>query len=359
LWPLLGLCMHTPFQTLVVGVQCTLCGFRFSLFSTTILKGQLQPVVNMCRMPVGMVVKPPHSRWLFTYLKRIISSSSAVGFALCVYWGLPFVWLSLLLERLIAPKQEPMWFRFCWQFSFFQIVRDEVKGKKPFVYEDMLSETSIASLLDLSRDICMFVWCLGTDSWPYYSWQPRRAESRLDVCIRVCDATDSMVVPFTLVPCCSVGMYYSLKLVFSFFFHLEFPVMFVVERLQCIRGNAVSRTDGCCIHSVISCNVSIFRDLEQHLCVLGLCCKALDVHPWMLGPAHHGLCLNRCFGMCLLALELHRRMLELAHRGLGPNKSIVTIFANRLRPLLCLRTLTCLMRLRLRHHRTIVTFVSK
>jgi len=102
-----------------------------------------------------------------------------------------------------------------------------------------------------------------------------------------------MVVPFTLVPCCSVGMYYSLKLVFSFFFQLEFPVMFVVERLQCIRGNAVSRTDGCCIPSVISCNVSIFRDLEQHLCVLGLCCKALDVHPWMLGPAHYGRYLNK------------------------------------------------------------------
>jgi len=106
-------------------------------------------------------------------------------------------------------------------------------------------------------------------------------------------AIDSSVVPFTSSLCCLVGMYCSCILLFSFSFHLEFPVMFVVGRLQCNNGNAVRRIFGCCIPSVIICNVCIFRVLEQHLCVLGMCLMALDVHPWMLRPTHYGCCFDR------------------------------------------------------------------
>jgi len=45
----------------------------------------------MCRMPVGMVDKSPHGGWLFTYMMRILSSSSAAWFAFFMYWGSPLI----------------------------------------------------------------------------------------------------------------------------------------------------------------------------------------------------------------------------------------------------------------------------
>jgi len=271
----------------------------------------------MCRMPVGMVDNL-HGGWLFTIMMRIFSSPFAAWVAFFVYWGLPLFWLSLLLGRLAASKHDPLWSRFCWQLAVFQIVWDEVKGNNPSVYKDLPSETTIAPFLVFSKDICSLVRWFGTGTRQSYAWQTRRAASRLNDCYRVFGAIDNSVVPFTSSLCCSVGMYCSCNFLFSFSFQLEFPVMFVVERLQCNNGTAVKRIFGCCIPSVIICNVSIFRDLEQHLCVLGMCLMALDGHPWMLRPVHDGRCFqNGTLGPCLTALEQHRRMLGLARRGLG------------------------------------------
>ena len=95
-----------------------------------------------------------------------------------------------------------------------------------------------------------------------------------------------------------------------------FPVMFVVDRVQCITSHAVNCIYGCCTPSVIICNSSFIRALEQHYCVLGLCLMALDVHPWMLRPAHYGCCLIRCFAplhsyrFYLLAMPIVSRTLK-------------------------------------------------
>ena len=144
----------------------------------------------------------------------------------------------------------------------------------------MLSKTSLPILLDFSRDICMLVRSLDPGTRPSSSLRMRRAESRFAACTREFGAHDNMVDFFTLMFIFSLGMYCS--------------DMIVVERMQCVNDNAVKYLYGCFIPSFIICNANCLRDSEQHICVLGLCLMALDVHPRMLGQAHQGHCLNRC-----------------------------------------------------------------
>ena len=119
-------------------------------------------------MPVGLVDKTPHGGWLLICMMSFLSSFTAVWFAIFVFWGLPLFWLSLHLKRLAAPKQEPQWSRFCWQPTVFQTERDEVKGKNPFVNEEMLSETSLPTYVDCSRGVYRVAWCFGAGVWPCY-----------------------------------------------------------------------------------------------------------------------------------------------------------------------------------------------
>jgi len=284
-------------------------------------------------------------------MMRLCSRPPIVRFVFFLYWGLPLFWLSLLQGRLTALKHEPLCSCLCWQLYVFQMGGDEVKGKSPSVYEDMLSETGLKflldNLLDPYRIICMVVWKFGTSLQPNLSQHTRRATSRCEDYNGAFGATTSRVDLFTKIFSFSFGIYCSFTLLFGFSLGMQCLGILVVERMQCIHGNVVRFNNGGCNLSYINCHDNLARDSEHHLCVLGLCLMAPDEHPWMLGPTHHGLCLNRCFGMCLLALELHRRMLGLTHRGLGPNRSIASTFANRLCPLVRLRTLNYLMRLRL------------
>ena len=310
-----------------------------------------------------LVGQTPHRGWLQTCMMRLCSRPPTVRFVFFLYWGLPLFWLSLLQGRLIALKHELLCSCLCWQLYVFPMGGDEVKGKSPFVYEDMLSETSLDfvldNLLDPYRIICMAVWQCGTSHQPSFSQHTRRATTRCEDYNGAFGATPSRVDLVTKIFSISFGIYCSFTLLFGFSLGMQCRGIIVVERMQCIHGNVVHFNNGGCNISYITCNDNLSRDSEQHLCVLGLCLMAPDEHLWMLEPAHHGFCLNRCFGKCPLALELHRRMLGLAHRGLGTNRSIDSSFTNRLCPLVRLRTLNCLMRLRLQGHRFIVTVGSK
>jgi len=268
-----GLCFSNPYSRLPCMTPCLL--FDPNLFFDRKLFDPTQHTI-MCRWPVGMVDNP-HGGWLFTIMMRILSSPFAAWIAFFVSWGLPLFWLSLLLERSTAPKHDPLWSRFCWQLTVFQVVWDEVKGKNPAVYEELLSETTLATFLVLSRGICSLVRWFGTGTWQSYSWQTRRAASRLHECHNVYGAIDSSVMPFTSSLCCSVGMYCSCNFLFSFSCQLELSVMFVVVRLQCNNGNIVGRI-------VLQC-VSVFR----------LCPKALAQHRRMLRLALRGFDINSQF----------------------------------------------------------------
>ena len=257
----------------------------------------------MFRIPDGMVANL-HGGWCYFFLMRFFSSPFATWVALFVNWGLPLCWLSLLLGRLAAPKHEPLWSCFCWRLAVTQRVRDEEKGKNPSVYEDFLSETAlaIAPVLAFSRDICLLFQWLATGTWHPYDWKTRWVASRMADCYRVFGATAHSIVSSTSSLCCSVDMYCPCTLLFSFSFRLESPDMFV-GRFQCNNGIVVRSIFGCCI----PCNANIFRDLEQHLCVLGMyllvlgpCLMALGQHRIMLGIACRGP------GLCSTALAWHR-----------------------------------------------------
>ena len=267
----------------------------------------------------GMVGKPPQGEWFHRFLMKPDSGFTESWVVLFMFWDFPLCWLSLLLGRLAALKHDPLWSRFCWRLAVSQMDRDEVKGKNPSVYEDFLSETAIAiaPFLVFFSDICLLFRWLDTGTWHSYDWQMRWAASRIAACYRGFGAPANSIVSFTSSYCCSVGMSCSCTLLFSFSLRLESLVMFVVGRLQCNNGTVVRSIFGCCIPSFIGCYVSFFKDLEKHLCVLGMylmtigpCLMALEQHRRMLGIARRGP------GLCLTALEWHRLMAATAREGL-------------------------------------------
>jgi len=175
-----------------------------------------------------------------------------------------------------------------------------------FAFRVMISKTgqNMQSLISVSELWCITisavtcVYSALTSFWlrtglvkfrPQQSFfqHTRRAASRLECYNRVFGAIANSIVSYTSLLCCLVGMYFPCTLSFSFSFQLEFTSLFVVERLQC-NNRAVVR----CIFAFIICDVTILTDLEQHLCVLGMCLMTL--------------------GPCLMALEQHRRMLRIA-----------------------------------------------
>ena len=90
-------------------------------------------------------------------------------------------------------------------------------------------------------------------------------------------------------------MHCSFNVMFRFFFSYSVPGYGCSWPNTLYIGHVVNRFYGWYIPSVIICTTSFIRVLEQHSCVLGLCLMALDVHPWMLRPAHYGCCLIGCF----------------------------------------------------------------
>ena len=76
--------------------------------------------------------------------------------------------------------------------------------------------------------------------------------------------------------------------------------MVVLERLQVVDDEAVTYLCGVSIHSLIKSNICSLWASEQHLCVLGMCLRALDVHHMMYGQVHQGSCLNNIHVACMV-----------------------------------------------------------
>jgi len=154
-------------------------------------------------------------------------------------------------------------------------------------------------------------------------------------------------------------MYWSFDVMVTFSSQMTIQVMIVVAQVLCIDSRPLNCIPGCCTPLAISCNFSIV--LEQHICVLGLCRMALQMHHWMPSPAQYGCCLVRCcallhthrsdllamqityviaiwskktLGPCPTALEQHRRMLGMARRGFGLCLLALDVPPWRLRPAL-------------------------
>ena len=119
-------------------------------------------------------------------------------------------------------------------------------------------------------------------------------QSRLNVCIGRTRAHVGSRVADLSMNGCIVIMYCSFNVMCSLYFLMALSIMFVVYRVRCIISHPVTCIYGCRIPSIIICNFSAFRVLEQHYSVLGLCSMALDGHPWMLRPTHDGCCLIKC-----------------------------------------------------------------
>jgi len=243
------------------------------------------------RLPVGLADESPHGGWLSTYMLSFLASSTAIWFVVIVFWGLPLIWLSLPLKRQSAPKQRPLWSRFCWQLPLCPPGRDEVKGKAPGVNEDMLSEISRATYFVQYRGVCRVDWCFGAGTWHSFSWMTIRTEQRQDVCSNISSTIDSMVAFFRLSINYSVAMYCSFNAMFRPSFLLASPVMIEADRVPCITDPVVICIYGWSTPSAILCNSSFIRMSEQHSYVLGSCLMALDVHLLMLRPVHSGCCL--------------------------------------------------------------------
>ena len=216
-----------------------------------------------------------HGGWSVTLMTRILSSPIETWVTIFVYWGLPLSWLSLLLGRSTAPKHDPLWSCFCWRMAVSQVVRDEVKGWNPPVYADFLSETAIVPYLVFSVGTCWLFRWFSTGIWHSFDRQTRWAGSRITDCYRVLGAIVNSMVPLTSSLCSSVGIYFPCTSSFRLSFQLELIISSVVEQLKYNSGTVGSCIFGRCIPAFIICNVNIFRDLEQHLCVLGMCLMTL------------------------------------------------------------------------------------
>ena len=130
----------------------------------------------------------------------------------------------------------------------------------------------------------------------------RQGQSRLVGYIRISSAPDSSVVCIQFLNSHFIVTYWSFDLMINVPSQMALKVMLVFNQIQCIDSQPETCISGCCTPSIISCNFSVIWILEQHLCVLGLCLMALELHPWMPSPAHYGCC---SFSHCPLLRSHH------------------------------------------------------
>jgi len=267
--------------------------------------------VYMLRMHLFMLDKPPIGGWTQLCLLNPNSSSSVSWFITFVSLAFPSSSLSLPLVSKYAQRRVSLHTGLCWHLVFLQTDWDEVKGKCPLVYEDLLSETRNSAYLSFSwfswffcslsgcliaglqlnpdkaeletvldyeawqhvigisarlRGPTLVGWCLTVDTWPNPLVYKLRTDKRIEVCSKVFGTPGSTV--------------YKLR--------------------------TDKRIEVC-----TNCNISF---LEQHLCVLRMCLRALDLHHRMHGPLSYDfvrygwLCVN-CgpFSLCILKFQ-HRTM---------------------------------------------------
>uniref|UniRef100_A0A7C8Z4E4 Uncharacterized protein n=1 Tax=Opuntia streptacantha TaxID=393608 RepID=A0A7C8Z4E4_OPUST len=93
----------------------------------------------------------------------------------------------------------------------------------------MLVESDMMELHPTWWSICSMIKVLGHATPSSYDGQ-----SKLDVCNGSSNASASSVVSVLFFIGCSGVMYCSFNVMFSFYFQTALPVMFVVDKVQCI-----------------------------------------------------------------------------------------------------------------------------
>ena len=209
----------------------------------------------------------------------------------------------------------------CWYLASLLNDWNEVKGQFPLVYEDVFSETSsfdltIHPVIKIKLDL-YYVAGIRRSYCSHAQWSDSSVE-----------AHGRMLQP------CSRFMGKN-PVLWIFLLRLSCSHMPVLVHNHCTTVATVLYPFGGIPCIVVRCNRFFVRTFEQHLCVLGPCRRALDMHLRMLGLArrgagsiylprivvvvsHHGIT-----GPCIIALGKHRKMLETTHNGLGQRSGCV------------------------------------
>ena len=97
-------------------------------------------------------------------------------------------------------------------------------------------------------------------------------------------------------------------------FRMYWTNMIVLERMHFVDDEADNYLGGVIIHLCTNCNICFS---EQHLCVLGMCLMALDLHHRMHGPVHQGHCLKNfgvaCMASCFDCIDMLELVMCLKH----------------------------------------------
>ena len=103
----------------------------------------------------------PQVGWMILCLIILLFSNFDVCFDSFLYWAFSPFLLSLFLANKYA--QEHVWLHksSCRYLGCVQILRDEVRGKIPPVYEEVVSETQVFVVLNLLRIALLLSWWLN------------------------------------------------------------------------------------------------------------------------------------------------------------------------------------------------------
>jgi len=82
-------------------------------------------------------------------LMRFFTEHSKARFVFSDNWAVPSLLLSLLLVILPAQKHDSKCYWLCWRLVHLQNEWDEVKGLRPFVYEDSFSAARTYCIMGL------------------------------------------------------------------------------------------------------------------------------------------------------------------------------------------------------------------
>ena len=265
-------------------------------------------------------------------LMRLIPEHAEARLVISVNWAPPSLLLSLLLVNLYAHNPDSTWSGFCWRLV--QNEWDEVKGLRPPVYEDSLSEARICStmgfclihvvssilycwhtpffqlgwnveqghwpfsyvnmiakewliaLVGFSSVLCSFDWCqwcvnAGTRSLPpSHSMRPEIQPQESHCMLGM---NDQMLENYTLMRRLYFGMYGgSSKTLFYTQIVIDKPSHYANVVF-------VNWSTGCTILLFPHLNMSVVWTIAHLCCVIGPCLRALEWHLRMLGYACKGL----------------------------------------------------------------------
>jgi len=122
-------------------------GLFVPIFHTKLLRGlhphRLAQHDSMLCLHPWMLDHPSFGGWLTPWLMMIFYSHLFFGFALCLHWTFPGLLLSLPLASKFAPTLVVSHTCVCWLLACGQQGREEVRGKNPTVYDEIISETNM------------------------------------------------------------------------------------------------------------------------------------------------------------------------------------------------------------------------